>query len=142
MELALLTLDVEHLQDVNRCDSSFTVASKLILNAQNGEIGYQIVSVPAYQKRYPVDVLDAITYIDNPDKVIFLAYLDGQIAGQIRWAKARGFPGIMLETQNNNVAACRLYERTGMQLGGFDKYLYKGITPDTEEIALYWYLIF
>jgi len=177
MELTLLTLDVEHLQDVNRCDSTFTVALKLILNTQNGEIGYRIVSIPPYQKRYPVDVLDAITYIDNPDKVIFLAYLDGQIAGQIRvgrywnryayiedivvdppfrkqgvgralleqaiaWVKARGFPGIMLETQNNNVAACRLYERMGMQLGGFDKYLYKGITPDTEEIALYWYLIF
>ena len=31
----------------------------------------------------------------------------------IRWTKDRRLPGIMLETQNNNLAACRLYERCG-----------------------------
>jgi streptothricin acetyltransferase len=48
----------------------------------------------------------------------------------------------MLETQNNNVAACRLYESGGFQLAGFDRCLYKGLHPDTDEIALYWYLVF
>jgi ribosomal protein S18 acetylase RimI-like enzyme len=60
----------------------------------------------------------------------------------IEWAKAKGFPGMMLETQDNNVAACRLYERCGFQLRGFDTHLYKANDPGTEEIALYWYLIF
>jgi ribosomal protein S18 acetylase RimI-like enzyme len=60
----------------------------------------------------------------------------------IEWAKSKGFPGMMLETQNNNVAACRLYERCGFELGGFDVYLYKGLEPATDEVALYWYLIF
>jgi streptothricin acetyltransferase len=59
----------------------------------------------------------------------------------IEWAKAGNFPGIMLETQNNNVAACRLYESCGFTLGGFDRYLYKGLHPATDEIALYWYLM-
>lgn len=60
----------------------------------------------------------------------------------MEWAKSRGFPGIMLETQDNNVAACRLYERCGFKLRGFDTHLYKGLEPDTNEIALYWYLMF
>lgn len=60
----------------------------------------------------------------------------------IEWAKFKELPGIMLETQDNNVAACRLYERCGFELRGFDTYLYKGKDPATDEIALYWYLMF
>lgn len=58
------------------------------------------------------------------------------------WAKSKEFPGLMLETQDNNVPACRLYERCGFELRGFDTQLYKGSDPATDEIALYWYLIF
>jgi streptothricin acetyltransferase len=64
------------------------------------------------------------------------------IAQAKRWATERSLPGIMLETQDNNVAACRLYEGCGFQLRGFDTHLYKGIDSDTDEIALYWYLVF
>ena len=64
------------------------------------------------------------------------------IARAIEWAKAKNLPGIMLETQNNNVAGCKLYESCGFKLGGFDRYLYRGLAPETDEIALYWYLIF
>ena len=60
----------------------------------------------------------------------------------MEWARSREFPGIMLETQDNNVPACRLYERCGFKLRGFDTHLYKGVDPSTDEIALYWYLIF
>jgi streptothricin acetyltransferase len=60
----------------------------------------------------------------------------------VNWAKARRFPGIMLETQHNNVVACQFYENFGFKLYGFDTHLYKGLNPDTEEIALYWYLMF
>ena len=177
MSLILQELDAEHLTDLNCCDYAFTVDSKLVLDAENGAIHYGIVNVPPYQKRYPLDELNPAAYIANPDKVIYLAYLDGQIAGQIRigrywnryayiedivvdppfrrggigralmeqaieWAKAGGYPGIMLETQNINVAGCRLYESCGLKLGGFDTCLYQAILPGTEEIALYWYLIF
>ena len=57
-------------------------------------------------------------------------------------AKEKGFPGLMLETQDNNVAACRLYARCGFELRGFDTHLYKALDPSSDEIALYWYLIF
>ena len=45
----------------------------------------------------------------------------------------------MVETQNNNVAACKLYERCGFRLSGFDQDLYRGQDPETTEIALFWY---
>jgi ribosomal protein S18 acetylase RimI-like enzyme len=177
MELTLCELVAAHLKDVNSCDNTFTVDAKLVLDAENGVISYEVVSVSPYEKRYPLDELDVATYIANPDRIIYLAYLDGQLAGQIRigkwwnrfayiedivvhspfrkqgvgraligqaitWAKAGGYPGIMLETQNINVGGCRLYESCGFKLGGFDTCLYKGIHPDKDEIALYWYLIF
>ena len=55
------------------------------------------------------------------------------------WAVEKGLPGLMLETQDNNLQACRFYEKCGFQLGGFDKYLYKGLDPATDETAVYWY---
>ncbi|NJC96761.1 MAG: N-acetyltransferase [Anaerolineales bacterium] len=60
----------------------------------------------------------------------------------IQWARENGYPGVMLETQDNNVPACRLYESCGFVLGGFDRDVYKAINPNTKETALYWYLLF
>lgn len=47
--------------------------------------------------------------------------------------------GVTLETQNTNLPACRLYERCGFTLGGFDQLLYKALDPSSTEIALFWY---
>ena len=60
----------------------------------------------------------------------------------IQWARENGFPGVMLETQDNNVPACMLYQSCGFVLCGFDRNVYKAINPDTRETALYWYLMF
>jgi len=59
----------------------------------------------------------------------------------IEWAKHQNFPGITLETQDNNVPACTFYEKCGFVLRGFDLYAYKNL-DNASEIALYWYLIF
>ncbi len=64
------------------------------------------------------------------------------ILAAVQWAKEKHLPGVMLETQNNNVAACRLYQACGFEIGGFDRLLYRGELPATEEIALYWYFGF
>ncbi|MDB6052273.1 MAG: acetyltransferase [Pseudomonas sp.] len=58
------------------------------------------------------------------------------------WSRKRNLPGITLETQNNNLAACKLYERCGYVVGGVDHMLYRAIDPDTRETAIFWYLIF
>ena len=60
----------------------------------------------------------------------------------IEWAKAQSFPGVCLETQTNNVPACKLYESCGFILSGFDFNTYKNFPESKDEIALYWYLIF
>ncbi|MCZ4321051.1 GNAT family N-acetyltransferase [Pseudomonas anguilliseptica] len=56
----------------------------------------------------------------------------------VDWCRARQLVGIMLETQSNNVGACKLYERFGFHLGGFDLHLYGALSSSTE-IALFWY---
>jgi ribosomal protein S18 acetylase RimI-like enzyme len=60
----------------------------------------------------------------------------------IRWARENNFPGVMLETQDDNVPACMLYQSCGFVLSGFDRNVYKGIDPKRKDSALYWYLIF
>jgi len=176
-EIIIREIDEDSIQHVNQCDSSFTIDSKLVLSTENGKINYTVVNVHPCTKRYGPEEVDYSAYISNPDKTVFFAYVDNELAGQVRvikywngyayidnlavdpkyrrqgigralieraveWTKAKGLLGLMLETQNNNVAACRLYERCGFELRGFDTHLYKGLNPDTDEIALYWYLMF
>jgi streptothricin acetyltransferase len=177
MRVDIKEVNKETVGDVGKCDNEFVIDSRLVLHVEDNDIRYTIVDVQNAKKRYPPDDVDYTIYIDNPDRTIFLAYVDMQIAGQTilrrnwnkyalveditvdvkfrrmgigtalvdyakRWAKERNLPGIMLETQNNNVGACRFYESCGLKLGGFDIYLYKGINSGTDEIALYWYLPF
>ena len=59
-----------------------------------------------------------------------------------QWAKESNMLGIMLETQNNNVAACRFYEKCGFVIGGLDFLVYKGRHEESDEVAMYWYLHF
>ena len=175
MEITTHKMGLTFILQVNQFNRKFTVNSKLALNMENGKLTYSIVSVPPYEKEIPVDEVDASSFIDSDEKVIFLADVDGKFAGQIKvitwwnqfayiddlivnpefrgqgvahalmgraieWAKAKHFPGIMLETQDDNVSACKFYESCGFILGGFDGYVFKNIKPN--ETALYWYLIF
>lgn len=54
------------------------------------------------------------------------------------WARERGLGGLMLETQENNVLACRFYRRQGMTIGAVDTMLYAN-TPYAKESAVFWY---
>lgn len=177
MTITICEMDESAIQSFKNYGSSFEVTSKLEVYAENGKIRYAIVDVPPYVKQYGSESVDPNTYLFNPDRIVFFACVNGQLAGQIRvlkhwnayayiddiavepdyrgqgvgralmeraieWAKSKGFPGMMLETQNNNVAGCRLYAHCGFELCGFDTHLYKAVDPGTDEVALYWYLMF
>lgn len=59
----------------------------------------------------------------------------------VRWARGEGMATLRLETQSNNVAACRFYRRYGFQLGGYDRFLYRRLEPEVAgDVALFWYL--
>lgn len=60
----------------------------------------------------------------------------------VAWARSRKLAGLTLETQSNNVPACRFYSRYGFELGGHDRWLYRALDPTTREVALFWYLSF
>ena len=177
MTILIFEADRQTIQLVKKEGSSYPVHSKLVLSVREGRIGYTIQDVPPYTKQYDTEEFDPSSYLEQPDKIILFAYLDEELAGQLRlrkswngyayiddiavdenyrrqgvgrkliqsaiaWAKEKGFPGLMLETQDNNVPACRLYETCGFVLGGFDLYAYRNFPKVKDEIALYWYLIF
>jgi streptothricin acetyltransferase len=177
MNIQIREMDEENLPQINQCNNSFLVENKYSLHAYNDEISYSLVPATRFIKNYPPEELDFASYIGNPEKTVFFAYVDDHLAGQIilrknwnrfayvediaidsgyrrqgigrrlmakavEWTKSKQLPGIMLETSNVNIAACQFYERFGFKLGGFDRYLYQAVMPETEEVALYWYLIF
>jgi ribosomal protein S18 acetylase RimI-like enzyme len=142
-----------NMSDINKCDGEFIIDAKLVLFVDNGVIRYTEIKVPGTKKRYEKDNIDFTTYISNQDKAVFVAYAEGQVAGQIilrknwnkfayiediavdvrfrrqgigkelmsyakRWAQDRNLAGITLETQDNNVGACKFYESCGFQLRG------------------------
>ena len=59
----------------------------------------------------------------------------------VEWAKENHLCGLMLETQDNNLKACRFYHRLGFQLGAVDTMLYANF-GNSDENAVFWYLVF
>ena len=59
------------------------------------------------------------------------------------WAKSEGMNGLALETQDNNLLACRFYSKCGFVLGAVNTMLYRNLDkPFCDSVALYWYLKF
>jgi ribosomal protein S18 acetylase RimI-like enzyme len=49
-----------------------------------------------------------------------------------KWAAKRGCREIKVETQNINLAACRLYERQGFVLGAINRFAYSELPDETQ----------
>jgi streptothricin acetyltransferase len=149
-------------------DRTLVVESELKLHLTNGRLSYEVATIARYEKTYTHGrEVDAgtesfVAYVQNtPAGEIRLsqnwngyAYVEDLVVVQafrrkgvatalvnqaINWSRSKHLPGVMLETQNNNVAACKLYERCGFQLSGFDSALYQGLTKSSREVALFWY---
>jgi hypothetical protein len=70
----------------------------------------------------------------------------GRFLGWFGWGGMCGCwgpAGLALETQDNNLQACRFYQRMGFRLEGDNTMLYKNFRkPVRDETALFWYLLF
>ena len=58
------------------------------------------------------------------------------------WAKQKELSGLMLETQDTNLPACRFYHKNGFEIGAVDTMLYANFEASRHEKALFWYLKF
>ena len=59
------------------------------------------------------------------------------------WARSKGLQGLTLETQDNNLLACRFYIKKGFQIGGVNTLVYRNFRqPKRDECAIFWYLLF
>jgi streptothricin acetyltransferase len=54
------------------------------------------------------------------------------------WARENNFIGLMLETQDVNLSACRFYARNNFVIGSVDNMLYSKF-PAANEKAIFWY---
>lgn len=176
MDISLRKLQEGENSFAQEFDRKSMVKSRLVLDMENEKLVYSIVPVETPYER-EVQLEDTDYGFNEVPPVVFLAEVDGKLAGRIRllrwwnrfgyiedlvvnpefrglglgrklmeqgiqWAREQGFPGVMLETQDDNVSACTLYSSCGFILSGFDRNVYKAINPQTRECALYWYLIF
>ncbi len=58
----------------------------------------------------------------------------------VEWAKRSDLKGLALETQDNNLLACRFYAKCGFVIGAVNTMLYRNF--DNDEFAVFWYLLF
>lgn len=56
----------------------------------------------------------------------------------LAWSRQRGLRALMLETQTNNVPACRFYASLGFQLVGLNTVFYSNEDVREGEVALFW----
>lgn len=83
MEVVIQEIDPENTGDVNRCEGVFSTAQRIVPRMEAGEIRYAVVATQGGTKRYPPEALDLPDILADPDWTIFLAYVEGQVAGQI-----------------------------------------------------------
>ncbi|MCH5262333.1 MAG: GNAT family N-acetyltransferase [Lachnospiraceae bacterium] len=174
--MEIIKLNDKNITDINKANQPFEIIGRINPTFADGNWTYieEIYEQP-YIKRYSNDSYDPTVYIDNPDKAIYLAYLNEECIGQIvlrrdwnqyafiedicvaqafrgegvgtaliqkatEWAKKSGLNGLALETQDNNLSACRFYTKCGFVIGAVNTMLYKNF--DNGEFAVFWYLKF
>lgn len=88
-DLKIVELNLTSTNDINKVDNAFEVKSRIVPYIKEGEFSYTLEEVPAvYRRSCRNDEFDYTTYIGNPDKIAYLAYINGEAVGQIllsRW---------------------------------------------------------
>jgi ribosomal protein S18 acetylase RimI-like enzyme len=87
MEITIRKMDLTTLAQVDQSDSTFIVDSRLSLFAEDGRIRFEVVPTLPREKHYPPEQPEYSSYLNDADKAIFFAYIDEDLAGQIRVLK-------------------------------------------------------
>ena len=95
-----------------------------------------------------VGVLDVTPQDWNNTAWIWNLMLDTSVRGQglgrelfqraVAWARRQGYRAVMLETQTNNVPACKFYARMGCQIEGIREAYYTNDDMERGEVAIFW----
>ncbi len=95
-----------------------------------------------------VGILDMLPQEWNSTVFIWNLMLDRDVRGQglgrdlfergANWARRAGYRALVLETQTNNVPACRFYARMGCRLEGIRDAYYTNADIERGEVAIFW----
>ncbi len=61
------------------------------------------------------------------------------VSRAVAWGRNQGLRGLVLETQTNNLAACRFYQAMGFKLCGIDDHFYSNDDIGANEVAIFWW---
>jgi ribosomal protein S18 acetylase RimI-like enzyme len=102
----------------------------------------------AEQEQRLIGILDIEPQNWNDTALIWNIMLDVDVRGQglgrdlfkraVVWGRQAGFRALMLETQTNNVPACKFYVRMGCQLEGIRSAYYSNEDIERGEVAIFW----
>ena len=131
-------------ENVSSWTSRFDVSNWLFLMAFDGSkavggatVAFRLPKVHMLQGRDDLAVLwDIRMHPDYKRKGIASGLLDRAA----QWARKQGCKQIKIETQNNNIPACRFYAARGCHLGAIDRYGYAHAPRVAHETMLIWYL--
>ena len=109
MGLVIRASDGADLGDAHRLDETFLVQSELSLFVEGGVIRYEVIPVPPYEKRYAEE--EPSVDPGAPGKAVFLADLDGSVAGRIvlseGWNRTRGSSDIAVDARRRRAGVGR-----------------------------------
>lgn len=116
MNLIIKEIDNDSISDVGKSNESIIINSQLVLRGDNNKINYYITGITPYEKEYSKPDIDYSTYVNNPDKMIYLAYCEGEIAGQLilrkNWNKCAYIEDIAVRSKFRRIGIGReLVER-------------------------------
>jgi len=57
----------------------------------------------------------------------------------LAWARSENLRAVWLETQTNNLPACRFYQAMGFKLCGIDDHFYSNDDIGVKEVAIFWW---
>lgn len=109
-QITVLPFQAQHISIINKTNERFPIIGRLVPSLMHGVWSFQeeLYEQTTYTK-FPDDTLPWLDYIENNDKAIFLAFINGEYVGQIRLIKDwNKFCYI------ENIAVCEKFRQNGV----------------------------